>query len=174
MKLKEWLVYLIFLFLGASCFVYASRLDLNHVIKMKVLNRIQLLFVQHAKFATLIPLTKKNHFILRLYDVPESVIYFANQPNHYAGRVSVPNFISIWRSHKINPNVEIDAYDLYHHRDFNAVFSFFNPIYNAKTHVLEYRLRSWSNDKMLPVILGSSIRLQDVSLFIDHFTQWPP
>ena len=176
MKLNEWRFFILAFLLGVSVWAFAGKIDLRDAVNLKLHNNIQLLFVQHAPLATI---TKKNNtindLVLRLYSVPNSVIYFANQPNHVAGRVSLSNFIHVWRHHHINPNVEVDAISVDQKREFNAVFTFSHPVYFPRVGVLQYTLHFWSNDEVLtPHMHQKRIRLKDVSLFIDHFSQWPP
>ena len=86
MKLNEWRFFILAFLLGVSVWAFAGKIDLRDAVNLKLHNNIQLLFVQHAPLATI---TKKNNtmndLVLRLYSVPNSVIYFANQPNHVAG-----------------------------------------------------------------------------------------
>ena len=156
---------------------FARELDLSAKRAEKQYANVQLLFVQTAQFASINPQPqdKAHSYILRLYPAPKNVIYFSNAPKRLAGKVSLSNFLDVWQSHKSSPNVELEATDLATQKPISIVMKFSDPVYRADTGTLTYKMQSWRSDGVLPRgVIHFPLKLSNVSLFIDHFSQWPP
>ena len=164
----KWGVYILSLI---SISAMASTLNLEHAFQRSAQNKIELLFVLPVSQAILQPQAKMGHYRLTLLNVPRTLIYFTNEPQRKAGRVTLNYFFQLYHHDHIIPNVALTAYDLHSHHDVNAIFALSAPHFDRLHKVLTYQARALNLGA--PNAVGAR-HLKDVNLFIDGFHPWPP
>lgn len=141
-------------------------------------NKIDLLFIEQARQGSLLPSQKKPGCDrLTLQHLPLGLHYFTDQPKRMAGKLTTAEFMRVWHHQNkapswFIPNVAIQgvAFDAQHKLyEFNEVAALSDPNYNVKQDEISYLACPLKGNKMVSIK-----HLQDVTVFFDNFSQWPP
>ena len=171
---------------GKKDHTFASFIDQFAAKKNKVIrNNIELLFVQHGRYASLHRINSKTNCLeLQVWPLGETVHYFSDVPVRVSGNLTSRQFVAMWdHQSEVNgkpfiPNVAIEAVKL---NKQGVVISVFNQsaalsdaLYHAKDDSMSYMACPIKGSK-----LTAQNKLQHVIIFFDNFgvspfQPWPP
>lgn len=145
--------------------------------KKHIGNQIELLFFQHAKSGRITP-SKDNSgcYRIELSGLNKHVVYFADEPHHLTGVLTVPQFLETWyhnqKQYGLRPNSILHA-DVVGskktNQTVNDVAAFSQPQYDSKRGTLSYLACPLTPGKTF-----TATQLKDVNIFFDPFHRWPP
>jgi len=162
-----------FLLIATSINVFSQTINPTKILSQRspINNKIDLLFIQQAASAKLIP--NNNNYLLTLTDANKHILYFSDQPARIAGTLSPKHFFHDWNrnyKNKKGPNVAMEATTKVNGKmkHVSAVFTLTNPHYDEHTNTITYLAYPLNNQKL---IVNS---FENVTLFFDKFQGWPP
>lgn len=136
---------------------------------------VNIFFIQRADKATLMAdKSKPSEYQLILKGVRDYIEYFSDRPVRLSGLYPTQDFISRWTDDKMRgsfnkmpPNAALSAVQphLLKNKMINVMLQLSNPIYDAKTETLSYKVNILPGVKTeLPLN-----HLKNVVLFIDSY-----
>jgi hypothetical protein len=128
------------------------------------------LFVQQAKNALFTPQASSGCYTLTLIQPKNKVLYFASAPYTNVGFAHTKKLLLAWKEGDHVPNAALvgvnDA-----GKEFDYAFKISEPDYHKDTGRIDYKVCALSNRSFSPMTKET---LNDVSIFIDPFHNWPP